>query len=82
MACHLIADEKVEAEKFFKGVIVENTFTGISDMADSIFPFLKFMGPIKKKMLKLKWDSVSKVELMKKCPVLFISGDQDTFVPT
>lgn len=50
-------------------------------MADVIFPFLKSIKPIKKLMLKIKWESdlaVAKVKL----PILFISGDMDTFVPT
>ena len=61
--------------------MLENTFTSISDMADVIFPFLKSIKPIKKLMLKIKWESdlaVAKVKL----PILFISGDMDTFVPT
>jgi len=32
-------------------------------------------------MLKIKWDSLAIVNKIK-TPILFISGDQDTFVPT
>jgi len=32
-------------------------------------------------MLKIKWDSLAIVGKIK-TPILFISGDQDTFVPT
>lgn len=67
----------------FRGAIIENTFTGISEMADSIFPFLKLIPTIKMKMLKIHWDSLSKVKQFKTdMPILFISGDADTFVPT
>ena len=46
-----------------------------------MFPFLKLLGPIKNKMIKINWDSLSKVRKVN-CPLLFISGDKDTFVPT
>lgn len=61
VATHLISDPKCESESVFKGVVIENTFTGISDMADALFPFLKAIPAIKKRMLKLNWDSHSKV---------------------
>lgn len=51
-------------------------------MADTLFPFLKLIPRIKKLMLKINWDSLSKVKKITNCPVLFVSGDKDTFVPT
>ena len=51
----------VAAEAFFDehadiidGIILENTFTSISDMVDIMFPFL---APIKEYVLAMSWDS-------------------------
>ena len=51
----------VAAEAFFDehadiidGIILENTFTSISDMVDIMFPFL---APIKEYVLKIGWDT-------------------------
>ena len=51
----------VAAEAFFDdhadiidGIILENTFTSISDMVDIMFPFL---APIKQYVLKMSWDT-------------------------
>jgi len=38
----------------FRGMIIENTFTSISAMADEMFPFLK---PVKPFILKIGWYS-------------------------
>ena len=38
----------------FRGLIIENTFTSISDMVDELFFFLK---PIKKFVLNIGWNS-------------------------
>ena len=50
-------------------------------MADALFPFLKLIPSIKRRMLKINWDSLGKVEKVS-CPILFVSGDKDSFVPT
>jgi hypothetical protein len=81
VAIHLLAKLSQNNQSIFAGAIIENTFTSIPDMADSMFPFLKLLGPIKNKMIKINWDSLSKVRKVN-CPLLFISGDKDTFVPT
>ena len=60
-----------------KGVIVENTFLGISAMVDKLMPFVT---PIKPFVLKIKWDSDVKIQQLKQ-PILFISGDADQLVP-
>ena len=70
-----------EEPDLFKAAIIENTFTNIGDMADVLFPFLKLIPTIKKRMLKLNWDSLQVVTQIK-TPLLFITGDMDTFVPT
>ena len=50
-------------------------------MADALFSFLKLIQPIKKMMLRLRWESIDQVKNIK-TPIFFISGDQDTLVPT
>jgi len=78
---HLAAKQSREGKNLFTGIVVESTFTSISDMADQLFGFLKHLGPIKDYMLKLKWDSKAEVGDIT-CPILFISGSNDSFVPT
>ena len=48
---------EAENDFFFKGAVIENTFTNICDMADSVFPVFKMIPRIKKAMLRLKWES-------------------------
>ena len=81
VATHLAAKQSRAGEPLFKGVIVESTFTCISDMADQLFPFLAKLGKIKDFMMKLKWENNTEIQDVTS-PVLFISGDKDTFVPT
>ena len=50
-------------------------------MAIALFPFFKFAPWLIKLMLKIEWNSLACVRVMR-TPVMFISGDQDTFVPT
>ena len=66
--------------ELFKGLIIENTFTSISDMAHQILPFFKYLGNFKKILLKIGWNSdklVPHIEL----PILYITGDADEIVP-
>ena len=81
VALNLISEMDANQDFFYKGVVIENTFTSISEMAQSLFPFFKRMPWLLKFMLKMKWDNLTCVKRMK-TPVMFISGDQDTFVPT
>jgi abhydrolase domain-containing protein 13 len=62
-----------------QGVIVENTFTSISDMIGSVFPFLNFSF-VKKFCLRLRWESAEWIRLIR-CPVLLLSGLADELVP-
>lgn len=63
------------------GIIVENTFTSMGDMALAVFPFLRIIGKIGLSIFqRLRFDSLSKVPRVT-CPILFISGRQDTLVP-
>jgi len=41
-------------QHLFRGMIIENTFTSISAMADELFPFLK---PVKPFILRIGWYS-------------------------
>jgi pimeloyl-ACP methyl ester carboxylesterase len=61
------------------GIIVENTFTSISDMIGSVFPFLNF-SLVKNFCLRLKWESRKWIEFIP-CPVMLISGLKDELVP-
>jgi len=63
----------------FSGVIIENTFTSISDMVDLIFypPISTF----KNLVLTISWNSLTLMPLIT-LPVLLVSGDQDELVPT
>ena len=45
----------------FAGVVIESTFTSISDMADSLFEFLKPMKTFKRIVLRSRWESIAKV---------------------
>jgi len=66
--------------ELFKGLVIENTFSSISDMADVLFPFMGYLGNIKTMMIKNPWSSkrlVPEIEL----PILYITGDQDEIVP-
>lgn len=59
---------------YFRGLIIENTFTSISAMADSMFSFFKYIQNIKNAMIRLKWESVEEVPHIR-TPIFFISGD-------
>jgi fermentation-respiration switch protein FrsA (DUF1100 family) len=61
------------------GLIIENSFTSISDMVDSKFPFLNvpFFKPL---FLRLKWDSRSAIRALE-LPMLFLSSTRDEIVP-
>lgn len=63
------------------GLLLENTFTSISDMVDVVLPVLK---PIKALVLRIGWDSLGLLEstpLAAATPILFLAGDADALVP-
>lgn len=60
------------------GLIVENTFTCISDMVDQLFPLLKYF---KKYILRLDWSSYKRIRKIT-APILFLSGLSDEVVPS
>ena len=63
--------------KLFRGLIIENTFTSISDMVDEIFPFVTYFKDI---ILRIGWRSIDIVPNLE-MPILYITGDQDKLVP-
>lgn len=63
--------------KFFRGLIVENSFESISAMVDKIYWWLQ---PIKNLILRIGWDSDQVVPDLK-LPILYITGDDDEIVP-
>lgn len=61
------------------GVIVENTFTSISDMVDCLMPWLS---PIKPLVLKIGWNSKQALTTSRlSMPFLFLAGGKDELVP-
>ena len=65
----------------FKGLIIENTFTSISDMAEKILIVLKYVPKqLKRLLVRIGWDSdqlVPEITL----PILYVTGDKDEVVP-
>lgn len=61
----------------FDGIILENTFTSISDMVDSLFYSVSFF---KYFILRIDWDTKALVSTIK-LPMLIITGDKDEIVP-
>ena len=67
-------------DDYIKGALIENTFTSIDEMSTVVFPFLKWIGPIKSLMLKLKWESINEIQHVS-TPLFFIGGELDVLVP-
>ena len=67
-------------DNYIKGALIENTFTSIDEMSTVVFPFLKWIGPIKSMMLKLKWESINEIKYVT-TPLFFIGGEVDQLVP-
>ena len=61
-------------------MILENTFSSISKVADALFPFLKLIPNIKQSMLRLDWASEDHIGEIKK-PILFVCGTVDKLCP-
>ena len=61
--------------------MIENAWTSISEMVDNFYPILKLFPILKVFLLKMRWDNLQKIKEVK-CPLMFVSGDKDTFVPT
>lgn len=63
------------------GLIIENTYISMEQLAKDLFKVLKLVGPLLPLLLKNKWDSQEKIKSVK-CPILFISGLQDRVIPS
>lgn len=64
-------------QNFFKGIIIENTFTSIPAMVDVIFPFLSWFKWI---ILRIHWENHELVKNIQP-PMLFVTGNKDEIVP-
>jgi len=60
-----------------KGLILENTFSSMSDMVDHLFPMITHL---KKFLLKNNWPTKSIISNIS-LPILFISSSNDELVP-
>jgi len=59
------------------GVVLENTFSSISDMVDHVMPAIAWLKPL---VLRIRWDSAAAIARVE-APLLLISGDADRLVP-
>ena len=73
VALYLAAHRK----EHIQGLILENTFTSISDMVDQIFPYICVL---KSLILRIEWNSKDLIKDLE-VPMLFISGRNDQIVP-
>ncbi|CAK9065088.1 unnamed protein product [Durusdinium trenchii] len=62
-----------------RGLILENTFTSISDVVNALFPLLAFES-LKKHFLRIKWESIQRVPDLE-VPMLFLTGEKDEMIP-
>jgi len=71
-----------KAPDIFAGMIIENTFTSISDMAEELFPIFKYrpIRVIKQILLRIGWYSDQLVGDIT-IPILYITGQEDEIVP-
>jgi hypothetical protein len=61
----------------FRGLIIENTFTSISAMADILFPYVYYF---KHLILRIGWNNDNIVPTLN-LPIFYITGDKDEIVP-
>ena len=62
---------------YIAGLIVENTFTSISSLVNTLFPLLS---PLKPLILRLDWPAIRRIASVT-APILFLSGSLDEVVP-
>lgn len=79
VAIALVHELQQRSEAVPRGVLLENTFTCISDLVDVMFPFLAFK-TLKDRFLRLRWESIERVKDIK-VPLLFLTGEQDEMIP-
>lgn len=61
-----------------RALILENTFTSISDMVDKLFPMVT---PCKRVVLRIYWPTLDRIRELSRIPTLFLSGAQDELIP-
>ena len=67
----------VKCNFHFKGIIIENTFSSMGDLVDSLYPILIYF---RKFMLKSLWDSKNIISKIK-YPILFCRSEKDELIP-
>lgn len=77
VAFHLAHRAEMEGSPV-AGLIVENTFTSVSDIVDAIMPLV---APLKGLVLTMEWDSLEIARRLEVTPVLFLAGERDELVP-
>ena len=60
------------------GIILENTFTSVPDLVDSMFSVLGYFKSI---VLTNHWNTIEAVKDIKS-PILYVTGSKDEIVPT
>ena len=61
----------------FKGVILENTFTSIGDMVDTLMPMVAIFKSVIQRIFYPTIDRIGKIP----APILFVRGMKDEIVP-
>lgn len=61
----------------FKGIIIENTFSSMGSLVDTLYPMLKM---IKDYMLKNKWETTNIIDSIP-YPILFCRSEKDELIP-
>jgi pimeloyl-ACP methyl ester carboxylesterase len=59
------------------GIIIENTFTSILNLADFLFPYL----PFRWLWVRLQWQSLDRIKRIKTIPALFLCSEDDEIIP-
>lgn len=64
-----------------RGLVLENTFLSVADIALAVYPFLRPLRPLLSgPLLRSQWLSKELIQKVP-CPILFFSGQQDALVP-
>ena len=61
----------------FKGIIIENTFSSMGNLVDTLYPMLKML---KDYMLKNKWETINIINAVP-YPILFCRSERDELIP-
>ena len=76
-----LAAEQARLGRPVPGIIVENSFTSVADIATILFPFLRpFKSVLHAPLLANEWNSLKDIVDVG-CPVLLLSGTHDELIP-